>query len=52
MSHRSIAAERLLFGEILFAQHGDVENHVVLYHKEEIIFEAQKVALPYDFKRL
>jgi hypothetical protein len=51
MSNGSITAERLLFREILLAQHGDVKNDVVLYHKEEVIFETQKVALSYDFKR-
>ena len=42
--------EGVPFGDILFAQHGNVVDHVVLNHEEGIIFQGKKIEFLDNFQ--
>ena len=45
MNDWSEAAKGLFFCEVLFAEHGNIKNSIVLNHEEKVIFQTQKIAL-------
>lgn len=44
MNNWSETAKSLFFCEVLFAEHGNIKNSIVLNHEEKVIFQTQKIA--------